>query len=236
MANPWYSYKGVPYKGTTPAFFDINSCEWGQYLISNKEKIKEFALQFLQKKDIIKEQYFNKELVEGTSKWELTSFLFWDLPSKKNIKIGSDFFNLFSSIKEITSLSISILPPNTSIKAHYGDTDAVCRIHIPVQVPDGLPDCGLKVDAKSVGWNDIIVFSDAHLHEAWNRTNEYRVVVILDILLPEYLNQKNKVCNNVRSLLRLQNAIAKMPFLNALPGFVKGGLRYGYKTFIYLGI
>ena len=236
MHAPWYSYMGIPYKGNCKAFYDSNDFDWGKHLHENKEKIKTLALEFLTQKEILKEEYFNRELVESKLKWELTSFLYWNQPIKQNVELGKDFYNIFNSIPGLTGLSISILPPNTIIKPHYGDTDAVCRIHIPVQIPAQLPECGLSVNNENKSWDDIIIFCDTHLHSAWNKTDKYRVVVIADILLPQFVSEKSKVCNNAISLLRLQKLLGNFPALNKLPWFLKGAIRYWFKFFISIAI
>lgn len=225
---------GIPYKGICKAFYDVNEFEWGKYLQDNKEKIRTLTLEFLNTKGILKEEYFNRELVESKLKWELTSFLFWNKPVKQNVEIGKELFEMFQTINGLIGLSVSILPPHTVIKPHYGDTDAVCRIHIPVQIPAALPDCGLSVNNENKSWDDIIIFCDAHLHSAWNKTDKYRVVVIADVLLPQFVNKKSTVCNNAMSLLRLQKLLGKYSALNKLPGLVKGGIRYCFKLLILL--
>lgn len=232
----WYSYKGVPYTGNAPAYYDLSSDQWFAGLKKNMPQIRELTLQYLQQQGIEVDDYFNQELVSGKKPWKISPFLFWGKRSEQNIEKGKELFAMFESIPSLTGLAISILPPSTSVKPHYGDTDAVYRIHIPIKIPADLPVCGLKVDGIEKSWqsDEPLVFCDAHLHEAWNHSSEVRIVVIADVVRPEFYTNTKNICSNVLSLLELQKLMAKFPALNALPWFVKGGLRFLIKTLILL--
>lgn len=232
----WYSYKGVPYKGNAPAYYDLSNEQWFAELNTNVPKIRELTLQYLQQQNIAVNDYFNQELVSGKNPWKISPFLFWGQRNEQNIEKGKNLFAFFENIPQLTGLAISILPPNTSVKPHYGDTDAVYRIHIPVKIPAGLPLCGLKVNGIEKSWltEELIAFCDAHLHEAWNNSNEVRIVVIADVVREDFADETKNICSNVLSLLALQKLMAKFPALNALPWFAKGALRFLIKTRLLL--
>ncbi len=228
----WYSYKGVPYHGDCPAYYDLSSKKWFAELTNNLEKIKSLVLNYLKQEGIEIEKYFNTELVTGKENWKVSPFLFWGKRNEKNISKGKELYALFENISGLTGLSISILPPQTSVKPHYGDTDAVYRIHIPVKIASALPVCGLKVNGIEKSWeqNELLVFCDAQLHEAWNHSSETRIVLIADVLREEYLHEQKNICLNVLSLLRLQQITASHKWVDSLPGIVKGMLRIILKT------
>lgn len=228
----WYSYKGVPYEGDAPAFYNLSNREWFVELQNRLPEIQQLALGYLTQEGIEVNEYFNQALVSGQDKWKVSPFLFWGKRNEQNIEKGKVLFDCFAKTKGLTGLAISILPPNTSVKPHYGDTDAVYRIHIPVKVPDVLPACGLKVNGIEKSWepDKIIAFSDAHLHEAWNYTAQVRIVIIADVLREEFAAEAKNVCLNVLSLLALQKILSNQEVLQMLPGFVKGALRILLKT------
>jgi aspartyl/asparaginyl beta-hydroxylase (cupin superfamily) len=87
-------------------------------------------------------------------------------------------------VPEITTLLFSVLEPNTHLLPHRGLYAGVIRCHIPLIVPQG--DCGLRVGDKYFEWRmgEPIIFDDTIDHEAWNRTNERRVVLFIDFLRP----------------------------------------------------
>ena len=82
-------------------------------------------------------------------------------------------------------LYVSKLSPGTHIKPHRGPVNLRLRCHLGVSVPAG--DCGLKVGGKSRRWREgqCLVFDDSLEHEAWNRTAEPRIVLILDFWHPD---------------------------------------------------
>jgi aspartyl/asparaginyl beta-hydroxylase (cupin superfamily) len=77
----------------------------------------------------------------------------------------------------------SVLEPHTTIAAHTGATNVRLIGHIPLIIPDR---CGFRVgndvrDWKAGrGW----VFDDTIEHEAWNDSNEDRVILIFDVWNP----------------------------------------------------
>ena len=91
----------------------------------------------------------------------------------------SGFIHQYDSI--ISSAGFSILNPGTVIKPHVGYTDMVLRCHLGIKIPAG--DCALKVDGIERQWKEggLLIFDDTLLHEAWNKTNDTRIILLLDI-------------------------------------------------------
>ncbi|HXU80612.1 MAG TPA: aspartyl/asparaginyl beta-hydroxylase domain-containing protein, partial [Polyangia bacterium] len=73
--------------------------------------------------------------------------------------------------------------PGTHIKPHVGWVRTVYRLHLGLVVP---PDCALRVGAETTPWREgaCLVFDDTVEHEAWNRSGQDRVVLLLDFLRP----------------------------------------------------
>lgn len=72
----------------------------------------------------------------------------------------------------------------THIRAHRGPTNLRVRCHLGIQVPDG--DCAIRVGEQARRWEDgkCLVFDDHFEHEAWNHTDEDRIVLIVDMWHP----------------------------------------------------
>ena len=77
-----------------------------------------------------------------------------------------------------------MLAPQTHIKPHHGVTNTRVVTHLPLLIPQG--DCRLVVGGVEHAWQEgrCVTFDDTFLHEAWNRTDERRVVLILDTWNP----------------------------------------------------
>jgi aspartate beta-hydroxylase len=78
----------------------------------------------------------------------------------------------------------SVLSPGTHILPHTGVTNVRLVTHLPLIVP---PDCALRVGGQTHVWQEgrCVTFDDTFEHEAWNRSNETRVVLILDSWNPD---------------------------------------------------
>jgi aspartyl/asparaginyl beta-hydroxylase (cupin superfamily) len=116
-----------------------------------------------------------------------------------------------------------VLEPGSNINPHQGDTDAIVRCHLGLSVPGGLPDCGFQVGTEIRGWKEgeALPFCDAQTHSAWNHCSERRLIMIVDVMRPEFLGQQNGICSHVLASSVLQMMYQSMPFLNAWPGLVK---------------
>jgi aspartate beta-hydroxylase len=77
----------------------------------------------------------------------------------------------------------SRLEPKTRIPAHTGSSNTRLTVHIPLVIPPG---CGFRVGGEVREWHPgtALVFDDTIEHEAWNDSDEQRVVLIFDIWNP----------------------------------------------------
>lgn len=78
----------------------------------------------------------------------------------------------------------SILAPHTHITAHNGMLNTRLICHLPLIVP---PDCRLRVGnhTRPVVSGKLMIFDDSIDHEAWNDSDEIRVVLLFEIWRPE---------------------------------------------------
>jgi hypothetical protein len=77
----------------------------------------------------------------------------------------------------------SLLAPRTRIPPHTGVANTRLVCHLPLIVP---PDCGFRVGATTRQWRvgESFAFDDTIEHEAWNESDELRVVLIIDLWQP----------------------------------------------------
>ena len=77
----------------------------------------------------------------------------------------------------------SLLAPRTRIPPHTGVANTRLVCHLPLIVP---PNCGFRVGATTREWKvgESFVFDDTIEHEAWNDSDELRVVLIVDLWPP----------------------------------------------------
>jgi aspartate beta-hydroxylase len=79
---------------------------------------------------------------------------------------------------------VSRLRPHTHLDAHRGPTNVRLRCHLGIDVPEG--DCAIRVGPDTRQWTEgrCLVFDDYFEHEAWNHTDEDRLVLIVDLWHP----------------------------------------------------
>jgi aspartyl/asparaginyl beta-hydroxylase (cupin superfamily) len=77
----------------------------------------------------------------------------------------------------------SALAPHTHIPPHTGETNARIVAHLPLIVPDG---CRYRVGFEERRWviGEVLLFDDTIEHEAFNDSDELRVVLIFDVWNP----------------------------------------------------
>jgi aspartyl/asparaginyl beta-hydroxylase (cupin superfamily) len=77
----------------------------------------------------------------------------------------------------------SLLAPRTHIPPHTGVANVRLVSHLPLIVPRN---CSFRVGGTTIEWRvgEAIVFDDTIEHEAWNGSDELRVVLIFDLWAP----------------------------------------------------
>jgi aspartyl/asparaginyl beta-hydroxylase (cupin superfamily) len=77
----------------------------------------------------------------------------------------------------------SVLKPRTRLPAHTGTTNTRSIVHLPLVIPEG---CGFRVGSQVRAWQKgkAWVFDDTIDHEAWNDSDQVRIVLIFDIWNP----------------------------------------------------
>ena len=87
------------------------------------------------------------------------------------------------------SVIFSLLQPGAHIPPHTGEVNSRLICHLPLIVP---PDCALRVgnDTRAVVEGKAWVFDDTIEHEAWNRSNQTRVILLFEVWRPELTSEE----------------------------------------------
>jgi len=90
----------------------------------------------------------------------------------------------------------SILKPNSHIPPHTGVTNVRSVVHLPLIVPDG---CAFRVGGETRGWisGEAFAFDDTIEHEAWNRSQHNRAVLIIDVWNPYLSAHEQSMVRNL---------------------------------------
>lgn len=102
----------------------------------------------------------------------------------------------------------SVLRPGTHILPHRGVTNTRLVTHLPLIVP---ADCALRVGGETHVWqqDQCVTFDDTFEHEAWNRSAETRVVLIIDSWNPDLTDaERHAVTDLVAAIGDVNRAVA----------------------------
>ena len=207
---------------TDETFFNSTQFDWTSVIEVQWKIIYDEIIAHLQTHEKQFGAYFDDGLVNEPGKWKSFGFYFWGIRLPDNeCKPFAKTINLLKKIPDVVSASVSILEPHAEIKPHYGDTDAIYRCHLPLIVPDVLPEVGFQVGYEKRNWQEgkLLIFNDAAYHKGWNNTDKRRVVLIFDVIKPTLRNKKKWICSQALANIKLQNMFAKVPFAKKLPLF-----------------
>lgn len=78
----------------------------------------------------------------------------------------------------------SRLAPGTHIPPHFGVSNHRVTVHLPLVVPAG---CAIRIGGQTCDWREgeLLAFDDSFEHEAWNRGQSERVVLIFETFHPD---------------------------------------------------
>ena len=87
-----------------------------------------------------------------------------------------------AKIPGLITVMFSILEPGLSIPEHTGKLSGLFRYHLALEVPEK-GDCFITIDRRHYYWKkgEGILFDDTFLHSVTNDSEEYRIVLFLDI-------------------------------------------------------
>jgi aspartyl/asparaginyl beta-hydroxylase (cupin superfamily) len=77
----------------------------------------------------------------------------------------------------------SVLQPHTHLPPHTGTTNTRSIVHLPLVIPEG---CRFRVGSQTHPWSKgrAWVFDDTIEHEAWNDSDQVRIILIFDVWNP----------------------------------------------------
>lgn len=212
--EPWYRFFKYPYHGKDPCLFDTKELPWITLIEDNANVIRAEMLEIAEgQRQIMKPYRFHKPQ-SSLYEWQTIPFLSWKYRHHRNCSYAPKTTAILESIPNLVSASLSSMAPGAAVGEHQGDTNAIVRNHLGIRIPDGLPKCGFRVCQEKRGWEEgkMLPFCDAKPHEAWNKTEQERIIMIIDVIRPEYANIENDVCATVIATQLLHMWDSYMPF------------------------
>lgn len=199
--------------------------DWCRYLEAHTEVIRGELQDLLRRtaevpefKDISEEQ---ARITRGV--WRTHIFYVYGQRLAANCAECPETARLLQTIPGMTTGMFSMLTPGTRLTPHRGPFKGVLRYHLGLIIPKDPTSCGIRVGSETRHWRqgESMIFDDTHDHEAWNNSEELRVVLFVDFIrdLPFPLNVLNRgmiwligaspfVRNMVTNLNKLNNRVS----------------------------
>ncbi len=93
----------------------------------------------------------------------------------------------------------SRLKPGAHIPPHYGLTNSRMTVHLAIDAP---AECAIRVGETTYSWRDgeVVAFDDSFEHEAWNRSDRDRVVLIFEAHHPDLTPEERNAVERAYSV------------------------------------
>ncbi len=206
-----------PYRGREPRFYPPETCPWIATLEAGWKEIRWEVEAQLRGPDPFRPN-FDPYGFHVTG-WRSVNFQTYLRPRPRNMRRFPITMRVLASIPRVSSAFVNVLEPHSRIPPHAGDSNTVQRTHLGLIVPGDVDDCGIQVGGERRGWREgrAFAFCDAHEHSAWNATDALRVVLVVDVMKPEYWPQRRRICGEVRAAIALRWLETRFGLLSRLP-------------------
>jgi beta-hydroxylase len=185
--------------GDTP-FFEREQFDWVEPLEKDIALIQGELARILEHTDALPTfQEISEDQANSIAQDNLwkTFFLYgYGYKNHLNCEKAPHTTRLVEAIPGMKTAFFSILLPGKHIPPHRGPYKGVIRCLLGVKIPEPKNQCGLKAGGETRHWEEgqCMIFDDSYQHEAWNKTDDIRVVLFIDIVRPlkapmSWLNQ-----------------------------------------------
>lgn len=217
-SRPYVSDSNQLYVPRLPAipFYEREQFPWLPALEAKTDLIREELLALLQENRDRFTPYIKYNPGDPVNQWqELNHSLQWSsfdlwrggVPQQQNLERCPV---TAQALRELDTADIaglcpnamfSALAPKTHIPPHHGETNARLVAHLPLIIPDK---CKLRVGFEERQWElgKSLIFDDTLEHEAFNDSDELRVVLIFDMWNPLLSKEE-------RAMVRAMTAAAR---------------------------
>tara|TARA_A100000164_G_scaffold375129_1_gene409483 strand:+ start:364 stop:1212 length:849 start_codon:yes stop_codon:yes gene_type:complete len=179
-------------------FFDKMKLNATPDLEKNFPAIRDEAIEVLKRyEEIAPFQMISPDQLHlsNDDRWKLFFLKAANIRFEKNLAMMPKTRSVLDRNPEICSAYLSILGRRKHLPPHCGPWAGLLRAHLGLIIPD-TERCYIRVANKNYHWKngEVVYFDDTYEHEAFNNTDEIRVVLFMDILRPmkfpyNYLNK-----------------------------------------------
>jgi len=179
----------ILFEANTPAIYPSEVFDWTKTLEQHYPLIKRELEQVMQQYSTIPELKSLSEEQERIvigNHWKSFFFYAYGRAIDKNCTLCPKTVRALQHIPGMRTAFFSIMAPDTCLLPHRGLYKGVLRYHLALKVPKDFTKCVLKINHHELHWHEgeSLIFDDTYEHEAWNKSNEVRVVLFVDFIRP----------------------------------------------------
>jgi aspartyl/asparaginyl beta-hydroxylase (cupin superfamily) len=206
------------YVGREPAFWDADDFPWVETLRRAFPVVREEFEDHVRRRGRALRPNRIADDVQLTG-WLGVNFFTCLRRYERNCRAFPRTVAMLESIPNLCSAFLNLLEPHSYLPPHFGEANLFHRAHLGVVVPGGVDECGMEVDGERHGWTEgeVFVFNDARRHHVWNRSDRPRVVLIVDVLKPQYGEATARTCGRVLGSIALMYLHSRIATLRRLP-------------------
>jgi aspartyl/asparaginyl beta-hydroxylase (cupin superfamily) len=174
--------------GTDP-FLDSDTFEWIPGFEGNWEAVRAELDELLLRHDELpnfQDISVDQASITDDDRWKTYFFYAYGVRSDGNCRRCPTTARIVEEVPGMTTAFFSILSPHKHIPEHRGPYRGVLRYHLGLRVPEPAEASGIKVGGQIGRWREggSLLFDDTYPHEAWNDSDQLRVVLFMDIVRP----------------------------------------------------
>ncbi len=173
---------------TEPVIQD-DAFQWTRSLSENWQTIAQEAAAILRHRDAVpplKDISPDHARIAGDGHWRSFFLVGYGYEVAENCARAPVTAELVRQIPDLNSAFFSILEPGATIPRHRGVTRGLVTCHLGLIVPDSPEDCTIQVEDRNLFWEagKWLVFDDSYYHEVHNRTDQRRVILLVQVKRP----------------------------------------------------
>jgi beta-hydroxylase len=120
------------------------------------------------------------------SGWKVFLLMAYGIKSRPSIELCPQTWRIVRQIPGLKTALFSVFEAGKHLPPHRGPYNGVLRLHLGLIVPEAGQRVAIRVGSEVLHWREgeVLIFDDAYEHEAWNLTDEPRVVLFVDFAKP----------------------------------------------------
>jgi len=124
--------------------------------------------------------------IQSDNNWKTYFLAGIGMDCSENARRCPETARLLGRIPGMTTAFFSILSPGKHIPAHRGAWNGILRLHVGLMVPQPRERVKIRVGNDFYSWREgeAFIFDDTFNHEVWNDTDDDRVLLMVETMMP----------------------------------------------------